>query len=216
MNGKFPKLDSFFMQFKPMLLRRKEDVLSSVYSEVGIFYLKQGYVRFYTVSGEGDEMTLYIFSPNSCFPLWLIDSKYSGYYFETLTPSEVYYCDRSKLDQFLSKNLDVNLEIMQQLSQFSASIIKKIEYKIFGSAYQQVIATILDLAECFGQKDKEETTIVYWFTHQDIANIVSLSRERVTMEINNLMKKKLISYNNHFIIIPKLELLRSEAIKKDP
>lgn len=193
-----------------MLFRRKETITGS--DDLNrIFYLNQGYIRLYTISGEGAELTLHIFSPSSVFPiLWNKDPEPNKYYFESLTPVEIYGLEKSKLQQLIAEKPGAGVKILQQLTTFSQSAIKKLESKIFNDAYQQVVTTLLTLVECFGQKDKEGTVIAYWFTHQDIASIAGLSRERVTIEINNLLNKKLISYNSHFITIPKLQLLETE------
>lgn len=193
-----------------MLVRRKETIANS--SDLDrVYYLNQGYIRMYTISESGGEVTLYIFSPSSIFPiLWHKNSSPNQYYFESLTPAEIFSVEKDKLQQFLAQKPELFLEIVDQLSSFSHSAIKKLEYKILGSAYQQVIAIILDLASHFGQKDKDGLAIAYWFTHQDIASLTGLSRERVTIVINNLQSKKLITYSSHFINIPKLQLLESE------
>lgn len=203
-------LEGFFKQSKPMLFRRKETITDSS-DPNHIFYLNQGYIKLYTVSSNGNEMTLHIFSPSSIFPiLWDKKDESEEYYFESLTPVEVYSAEKTKLQQFILRKPEVYSEITQQLSAFSISAINKLKVKILGNAYQQIIVTLLDLSERFGQKNKEETIINYWFTHQDIASLAGLSRERVTIEIDNLIKKKLIKYDNHFIVIPKIELLKSE------
>lgn len=205
-------LDSLLKQSQPMLFRRKETILGAD-DENRIYYLNQGYIRLYTISREGSELTLHIFSPASVFPiLWNKDPMSDKYHFESLTPVEIYSCAKKKLQQLITEKPDAGMEILQQLSSFSEAAIKKLEFKIFGDAYQQVGATILDLAECFGKKERESTVIPYWFTHQDIASLAGLSRERVTIEINNLLKQKLISYDGHFITIPKPESLKSELI----
>jgi len=194
-----------------MLYRRKETITEADDFN-RIFFLNQGYVRLYTISGEGAELTLHIFPPSSIFPiLWTFEPEPNKYYFESLTPVEVYSCEKNKLRQLVAEKPDAGMEILQQLSSFSQSAIKKLEFKIFGGAYQQIVAMILDLAACFGKNEKESTIISYWFTHQDIASLTGLSRERVTIEINHLLNKKLIYYDNHFIAIPRLQLLRSEV-----
>lgn len=193
-----------------MLFRRKETI-ANTNDFNRVFYLNQGYVRLYTISGEGAELTLHIFSPSSIFPiLWNKNPVTDKYYFESLTPVEIYSCERSKLQQFITQQPLAGLELLQQLSAFSESTIKKLESKIFGDAYQQLVNTLLTLAECFGKKAHGNTVINYWFTHQDIASLVGLSRERITIEINKLLDKKIIYYDNHFITIPKIERLKLE------
>ncbi len=201
-------LDIFFKQFKPLLFRRKETITGSDNLN-RIFYLNQGYIRLYTISRAGTELTLHIFPPSSVFPI-LWNAQINEYYFESLTPVEIYPCEINKLQQLISEKPATNSELFTQLSLFSQKAIRKLEFKIFGDAYQQVAATILDLVECFGKKSKAGTVISYWFTHQDIASLAGLSRERVTIEMNNLLKQKLISYDSHFITIPNLESLKSE------
>lgn len=210
MDTEFPILESFSKQFKSMLFRRKETIPGS--DDLNrIFYLNQGFIRLYTVSKDGSELTLHIFSPSSIFPILWDKKPNSEYYFESLTPVEVYSYGREKLKQFIAEKPAANLEIIRQLTFFSESTIRKLEFKIFGDAYQQVVAIILNLAECFGKVGRGGSTIIaYWFTHQDIASLAGLSRERVTIEINNLQSKKLISYESHFITIPKIELLKEE------
>ncbi len=201
-------IDNFFKQFKPLLFRRKETI--TVSNNLNhIFYLNQGYIRLYTISREGTELTLHIFSPSSVFPI-LWNTQINEYYFESLTPAEVYSCETTRLQQLIKEKPDINSELIKQLSFFSQKAINKLEFKIFGDAYQQVVATILDLVECFGNKEEKGTVISYWFTHQDIASLTGLSRERVTIEINNLLNKRLISYSSHFIAIPNTESLKSE------
>ena len=203
-------LESFFKQSKPMLFRRKETITGSN-DPNRIFYLNQGFIRLYTISKKGSELTLHIFTPTSLFPiLWDKTDESDQYYYESLTPVEVYKKEKKELQQFVLQDPAAGQEIMQQLSSFSKSAIKKLQYKILGTAYQQVVATILNMANCFGQETKTGTVLTYWFTHQDIAHLVGSSRERVTIEIDNLLKKRLITYDNHFISIPQLELLKSE------
>lgn len=193
-----------------MLFRRKE-IVSIADNPAQIFYLNQGFIRLYTISKEGNELTIHIFPPGSVFPILLDKGTNSDqYYFESLTPIEIYGEREKEFRQYIAQKPEAAAEIVQQLSGFSGSVIKKLQIKILGNATQQVIATLLDLADHLGRKEKNGIVITYWFTHQDIASLAGLSRERVTIEIDNLLKKKLITYNSHFISIPKRELLKSE------
>lgn len=213
MNAKSLLLDFFSKQSNPTILRRKERVLDFNDSK-RIFYLKQGYVKIYTISSEGKELTLHIFSPSDIFPImWEKIDGPNEYCYESLTPVEIYSCKLDKLEQLMKEKPDVNLEIIRQLTAFSKSSIRKLENKIFGNAYLQVLASILDLADFFGKSAKGKTVISYLFTHQDIASLSGLARETATIEINKLVSKKLISYNSRFIIIPKIEALKKEFYK---
>ncbi len=197
-----------------MLFRREEIIIRSGDLNNSVFYLSQGYIRACTVSKEGNELTLHIFGAPSVFPiLWDTNSEFSEHCFESLTPAEVYRGARDKLKELIDKDPDVSSEIIKQLHTFAQSVVKKLESKIFYVAYQQVAAAILDLAQFFSSKNTSSVTISYWFTHQDLANITGLARETVSLEISKLLRNKLIYFDNHFIVIPRIENLKKELHK---
>lgn len=207
------KLTDFFMQSKPLLFRRRERIIHPQDYNLFVFYLKQGFVRFYLVSEEGFELTLHIFTPTSFFPVVGI-SEESDYYFESLTPAEVYRVQRDRFNYFINDHPTEGLEVLKKSIFLYEQVLKKFSYKSFGSAYQQVILAILDLGLIFDSGDSKTKMINYWFTHQDLASLTGLSRERVSLEVQKLIKKGLISYQGHFIVVKNTKELERELRSK--
>jgi CRP/FNR family transcriptional regulator, cyclic AMP receptor protein len=207
-------IDTFLKQFKPILYRRKERIIIPGIETDNIYYIIQGYVIQSIVSPNGNQFTPYIFTPKTFFPLiWNKDDGLSNihdYEYESLTPVEVYRISKDKLALFLKDNPETSFGLNEQLVRYSTELLNQLETRIFSDAFHMVILGILDLAKLFGKKQSKQTLISYWFTHQDIANISGLSREVVTIQMNRLIKRKLISYQSHFIVINDLGALEIE------
>jgi CRP/FNR family transcriptional regulator, cyclic AMP receptor protein len=200
-------LNTFLKQFKPILYRRKERIIVPGAETNSIYYIVQGYVMQSIVSPNGNQFTPYIFAPDTFFPLiWCIDN----YEYESLTPVEVYRIPKEKFTLCLQENPNAALILNEQLATYSSELLKKLETKIFNNAGYIVSSRLLDLVKLFCKKQTKKNLIDYWFTHQDIANISGLSREVVTIQMNKLIKKGLISYKNHFIVINDLRKFENE------
>lgn len=211
--------DTFLKQFKPILYRRKERIILPGEGTENVYYVAQGHVTQSILSPNGNQFTPYIFAPNTFFPsIWFESGKLPDIHdheYESLTPVEVYRIPKEKLLAYLRENPSEIFIFHEQLTIYSAELLKKLETRVFSDAFHMVILGLLDLVTLFGKKQTKEIIINYWFTHQDIANISGLSREVVTIQMNKLMKKKLIRYKSHFIVINNLKLLEVELQTKE-
>lgn len=218
--------DTFLKQFKPILYRRKERIVLPGEEANDAYYIAQGHVTQSILSSGGNEFTPYIFAPKALFPLACWNDEVSpakhNYEYTSLTPVEVYKFPKQKLIHFLTENPGAVSVLNEQLTTYSAELLKKLETRVFSDAFHMVILGLLDLEKLFGsprgeagKKQNKQILIDYWFTHQDIANISGLSREVVTKQMSKLMKKKLISYKSHFIIINDLNLLKEELDQEE-
>lgn len=194
-----------------MLFRRKERIIRPDDNNNYVYFLKQGYVRQYALSSEGAELTLNIFSANSVIPLSeLYDESMDRYYYESLTPVEVLRVTKAVFFENLDKDVDALKELNHQLATYTNNKLRKLESRIFDNAYKQLIFVLIELASQLGDKDSNKVIIKYWFTHQDLATIAGLSRERVTKQMNELTKKGLIGYKERFIVINDINVMVEE------
>lgn len=188
-----------------MLIRADDD-------PQGIFCLTKGYVRQYTISKTGYELTLHILKPISYFPMvWAINGTPNVYYFEALTPVEVGRAPREQVVEFIKDKPSVIFALMSVLVEDYAESLTRIEHLVFGDAYRRVISVLLYIAKHFGEPKKRGIIVHHRFTQQDIATLVGIARETASNELVKLEKKGLVTYIDHSMLFPDIEKL-NEAL----
>jgi CRP/FNR family transcriptional regulator, cyclic AMP receptor protein len=211
-------LEAFYQQFSVREYKKDEMLIRADDDPQGIFYLKKGYVRQYTISPTGYELTLHILKPPAYFPMvWAINGTPNIYYFEALTPVEVGRAPREQVVTFIQDKSTIIFELMSQLLEDYAETLKRMEHLVFSDAYRRVISVLLYIAKHFGDKQGGGVIVHHRFTQQDIATLVGIARETASNELAKLEKKGLITYIDHsmlFAHIPKLEFELSSNLAK--
>lgn len=207
------KFDTFYKQFKTRTYKKGETLIRADDDPQGIFCLTKGYIRQYTISATGTELTLHILKPNAYFPMvWAINGTPNVYYFEALTPVEVGRAPRDQVVTFIKDKPDVIFELMSKLLEEYAETLKRVEHLVFSDAYRRVISVLIYIAKHFGQKDSRGIVVHHKFTHQDIATLVGVARETASLEITKLEKKGLIEYVDHSILFNNVKKLERELL----
>lgn len=210
----YRKLDNFFAGFKKVSLKkggtiyRAEDKIHSVY------YLKAGYVKLYSLSKNAQELIFIIYKPGDLFPLIpTINEVPSAYYAETMTQAEVYQAPLNQFRSFLYQNGDIVFELMSHILTRFGGVLTRMEYAIFGIAKNKVAGIILICSERFGAKNEEGILIQVPLTHQDIANLLGVARETVSIEMKKLQNSGVIDYRNHgkHLIVRDTEKLKEQS-----
>lgn len=207
------KIQELFTQGRHLKYKKGEVFLHPGDEPQGIYYLTKGYVNLYSVSEDGRELTLIIFKPQDVFPyIWALNDVSNQYYLETVTPCELWCVPKKDFLNFIKENNDVFFEITRKILIRLGGILKRMEYLVFGSAYNKVASIILICAKRFGQKSPRGILISVPLTHKNIANLVGTTRETTSIEIKKLEKKGLIVYQGRFLVVRNEPLLRREAV----
>ena len=128
-------LGSFFLQFKQLSYKKRETVLRADDTPQGVYFIKKGYVRVYSISKEGQELTLFILKPNDFFPVrWSITADPIRYSYEALVPTELCRAPREKFVSFLKENPDILFTITGSILVRLGSILQSMEYLVYGKA----------------------------------------------------------------------------------
>ena len=214
-NNKTKEFEIFYKQFKLRSYKKGEILIRSDDDPQGIFCLTNGYVRQYTLSKAGIELTLHILKPISYFPMvWAINGTPNVYNFEALTDVEVGRAPKDKVVNFIKDKPKVIFELMSELLEDYAETLTRVEHLVFSDAYRRVISVLLYIAKHFGDNDGKQIRVGNRFTHQDIATLVGVARETASIEMVKLEKKGLLDYSDHLMMfksIPNLELELSSA-----
>ena len=209
------KLNRFFSQYRLLRYKKGETFLRAGDTPAGVYFLKKGYVRLFSISSNGKELTLVIYKPGEFFPIvFTFTAKPSAYYFETLSEVEMSRVPREKFIPFIRENPDVFDEVNLHIIERFQIALRRMEYLTFGNANSKLASILLICARYFGvRSDHKEIKIPIPFTHKDIANLVGMARETVSVELKKFLDKGLIERKGRLLVIKNRNALEKEASK---
>jgi len=211
------KVAAFFSQ-KPVRSYKKGDIILGPGEPISdVYYVQTGLIRLYCLMGDGKELTLNIFKPRSYFPMFLILNNTSNLnYFQAMTAAKLSKSSKEEIVRFIQNEPDVLLDFTKRLSSGLNGLITTIQYSLFGSVHTRIISAILLLAKRFGEPQHDGSLLIaIHLTHQDIANIVGVARETVSIEMEKLANKNLVSDKRRNITILNIPRLQEEALIDD-
>src|SRR3990167_7903126 len=149
------EFETFYNQFAIRKYKKGEMLIRADDDPQGIFCLTNGYVRQYTISKAGFELTLHILKPGSYFPMvWAINGTPNVYYFEALTSVEAGRAPRDEVVDFIKDKPTIIFELLSGLIEDYAESLTRIEHLVFSDAHRRVISVLLYIAKHFGKDHK--------------------------------------------------------------
>lgn len=205
------KVETFFSKFTPKSFKKGDVFLQPDDQVSNIFLIKEGLVKQYILSENGEELTINVFRPNSFFPIMLaLANQPNKYFFEAQTNVSALRAPTKKVIEFLEENPDVLLDLTKRFSAAILGLSIRVEELSFHQASNRISSLLLYLAERFGEIKDSKIVIKLPLTHQDLASWTSLTRETVSRQLEQLSKEGIILYDRQSItILDKNRLLNS-------
>ena len=208
---KTKEFETFYKQFVIRNYKKGEMLIRADDDPQGIFCLTKGYVRQYTISPAGNELSLHILKPISYFPMvWAINGTPNVYFFEALTEVEVGRAPQEQVVSFIKDKPSLLFALMSELLEDYAETLTRVEHLVFSDAHRRVISILIYIAKHFGQPHKRGIIVNHRFTQADIATLVGVARETASIELSKLEKEGLVKYIDHSILFEDLNSLCSK------
>lgn len=176
-----------------------------------VLLLQKGLVKVYGITSTGDQRTVTLLTEGDVFPMSWVFGK-SGvcmYYYEAMTDCTVVavskeeYTDALKQDKALYEQMFDNY-----MGHYIGSTMHV--YALEQSHAEDKLAFILQyLVVRFGQKMPDgRFKIDLRLSHQDIAEMVGITRETTAVELHRMKRKGYIDYHKFTYIIDRAKLVR--------
>lgn len=189
---------------------KKNDMIYFQDDDADTFYLlKSGRVRLFFSSQNGNELTVKILGENS-----LVGD--ASYFSQTprvtsasaITDAELISVDLEKLIPYFIKHPGLILELLDFMSQTIRFISIQVFSMAFLSADKKLAHILVQLGTYFKKKDTDSTYSID-FTHQDIAELIGVSRVTIAKELKKFEQWGWLSmkYRN-------IKILNEQALKK--
>jgi CRP-like cAMP-binding protein len=178
-----------------------------------------GYIKRYLISNDGGLGVQVVYGPGDMFPITLaykmlydqdLNEGPEVYYYEAMTDVQLYTVQDSVLSDAVKNNPSLYRDLMAVAGKRLGSTLNGLENLTLRSSYRRIAHQLLYLGEQYGKKTDAGTEVMMPLTHQDLADILSLTRETISTGIIKLRKKGLIK-TGKAICIPDMEKLKEEA-----
>jgi CRP-like cAMP-binding protein len=134
-------------------------------------------------------------------------SRVSLYYYEALTDCSVLSLQKEEFMVTLEKDTELKDQIFKAYMAHYTTATMHIYALEHSHAQEKLVYILQYLVSRFGEKQSNGLTkIALRLSHQDIAEMVGLTRETTAVELHRLKAKKLISYQrfSYFVNVPLL------------
>lgn len=178
----------------------------------GAFILCKGRVKLSMTSSEGKSVILRVADPGEVLGLHAVvsDQPYHASA-ETLEPCEVAFVRREDFIRFLRENPEASLRAAQQLSQQYHVACEQV--RSIGLAHSAVgkLAGFLLLWATKGQATDHGTRVLLTLSHEEIGQMIGLSRETVTRTMGDLRRRQLVASKGATLVIQNKTALEQFA-----
>jgi CRP/FNR family transcriptional regulator, cyclic AMP receptor protein len=180
-----------------------------------IYIVKTGVVRCYDISLDGNQQLIWLASKGEMFPISLLlnTDKKVRFFYSAFTDAEVYLVDKAKLAGFLKANPDILFEVCTEIARKFNDLHHRINAAGKPKAREKILHTLAFVADRFtsyrrsGKRADKRVELSLPLTHQDIANLVGLTRETTAVTLKNLKDEGFVDYDKQrfFVHREKIE-----------
>lgn len=190
---------------------KEETIISGRDEPEGVYLIKDGFVKAYSVSKDGNANLLLVHEAGEFIPLpWALDGAHTtGLYYEAMSDVTVLRASKDKLRSAMGNNTWLSQEVLKQAVNIIAIYSNRIQTLEFRSARGRVISELLNYAERFGKLTGNKVTINAPITQQDIADSINMARETANIALGSLFEEGLVGQEEHLFVILDLPALQA-------
>ena len=195
-----------------MTVAKGEVIIQGYEEPEGVFLIKSGFVKAYSISHSGQRNLLLIHEAGEFIPLpWALDGAHTtGLFYEAMTRVTVLRTAKDRLRSAMGNNSWLSKEIMNQTVNIVSVYTQRIQTLEYRTARERLLAELIYLAERFGERQGKEILINAPITHQDIADSINMSRETASRALELLFEEGLMGQEEHLFTVKDINKLQAQ------
>lgn len=200
------KLENFFKTYPLVKYKRGEVIFHPEDTPSGVFQIESGYVRLYSISQMGEELTLLLLKPNDFFPTrWAFGDFPMRHVLGAFTEVVAHKIPKEEFLNHMKQDNELLYAFTHKMVARISTLYDRMNEMAFGTTDTKIASILRMCAAEFGEKKEEGIEIQVPLTHNDIANLVGISRESASLQLKQLERKGVIATNHHLITVLKKE-----------
>ncbi|HVX58746.1 MAG TPA: Crp/Fnr family transcriptional regulator [Candidatus Saccharimonadales bacterium] len=195
---------SYLEKFPLRQIKKGRPILYQGEIPQSIFFVKSGVIKVYNITASGEEKTVGYESADGLMPLeWLFGrSPVSLYYYDTFTDCQVHSVPKTDLLEMLGGNPELAASLLNRAISLYISSTIHLHALEQSKARDKLLYILQYLVMRFGkQLNDDESLIELRLTHQEIANLIGITRETASTEIGRLVKSGILRQEKlHYVV----------------
>lgn len=189
---------------------KKNDVIYHQQTYTDFVYLvKSGRVRLSIYSKDGREKSLFIADKNCLFgELSAFDNLPNHATAMAVAESEVYHIPKTLFIECLKVDHDLSLKTIEILARKNRLLAAQIEDLSFNDAYTRVAIALIKLSLSYSSDCSDGNKLEIKFTHQEMANLLGLSRVSVSKIMSDFIKLSILEKKDGYIVLKDVKKLK--------
>lgn len=180
-------------------------------------YIGKGFVTRYVIAEDGNLKVQSLYAPDYLFPLTIAFKSlfdldiYDGrevVYYKALTDAVIYSIETDTFLEAIKINPLLYKELLYEAGLRFHSNIQWLENTMFKSVQERLVHLLVYLSTQFSVLTPQGTQLLFALTRQDIANILGVARETVSIHMVQLSHSGLVILEKK-LIIPDINKLKS-------
>ncbi|HXW57813.1 MAG TPA: Crp/Fnr family transcriptional regulator [Candidatus Cybelea sp.] len=169
----------------------------------GVFILCSGRVKLSTSSAEGKTLIARVSEPGEVLGLpATISGKPYELTAEVIEPAQANFIPRTDFLRFLCENGEAALRVAQQLGETYHAAIGEMRMIGLSHLATEKLAQFLFDQSAEHAQGKDQVRLVMIFTHEEIGQMIGVTRETVSRAFAELKRKQLIQVKGSALTIP--------------
>ena len=167
-----------------------------------VMVLVEGRIRLYSITPDGKQAILALIEPGELFgELALIGTNIREEFAQAMGLSRVVAIPRDVMETVLLRNAGLSLAITKIVGLRQRRLERRLRNLLFRSNRDRLLALLWELMDQYGRRIPEGTLIDIKLSHQDLASLIGVTRESVTLALGELQLERLITVGRQRIVV---------------
>lgn len=162
-----------------------------------LFLIKEGIVKVHDIDDQGNDKILHILKQPAVFPLGslLSTEKEVASFYTPVTDTEIYTIPAEHVSRQMGKDSRLATYMLRRFARETHELLVRISSMEKTTVYDRLVATLKFLAVHHAKVNKTGWRRVYFpVSHQLLADMTGVTRERMTQVIQELLQQRVIRY----------------------
>lgn len=187
---------------------KKKQIVYAKGGDKKVFILISGKVKISEINAAGEEMIKELILPGDLFGDVMLNSEGTNYeYAEVVSERASYFViGLDQLAALMSSNHTLTMNYMAKVSEKFKSLESRYVNMVTKDVKSRLLYCFKEWAKREGRNTGDRVVVKNSLTHNDLANMISTSRQTVTVILNELKEAGAITYNRKEIEFTNLML----------